>query len=225
VATVASAALVGCTTLALAQGAPKVGQTGAGGMSHGQSLEQQNKGAVGGALKGEGNSPVNPGGKTLGQSGKEPKTLRQSGAQPNNGADRGAQQLGQGRPAQDQEKANPQRGAGEEHGKAGVNTTEQHTGQATSHGQGSSRASVQLSQVQRSKIWAAIGKGHAAHAADVKFSVTVGAMVPRSVHVEVLPENIVEIVPQYEGFDYIVVGDQILIVDPDTMEIVAIVPA
>jgi hypothetical protein len=33
----------------------------------------------------------------------------------------------------------------------------------------------------------------------------------------------VEIVPQYEGFDYIVVGDQILIVDPDSLAIVAII--
>jgi hypothetical protein len=34
---------------------------------------------------------------------------------------------------------------------------------------------------------------------------------------------VVQIVPQYEGFDYIVVGSQILIVDPDSMEIVAVI--
>jgi hypothetical protein len=49
--------------------------------------------------------------------------------------------------------------------------------------------------------------------------------VPRDVHVVVLPEDVVEIVPQYQGFDYVIVGDNILIIDPDTMEIVDIIPA
>jgi hypothetical protein len=49
--------------------------------------------------------------------------------------------------------------------------------------------------------------------------------VPRSVHVVVVPEDVVEIVPQYEGYDYIVVGEQVLIVDPNTMEIVAVIDA
>jgi hypothetical protein len=33
----------------------------------------------------------------------------------------------------------------------------------------------------------------------------------------------VQVVPQYEGYDYIVVRDQILIVDPDDMQIVAVI--
>ena len=37
-------------------------------------------------------------------------------------------------------------------------------------------------------------------------------------------QDVVEIVPQYEGFDYVVVGDEILIIDPDSLEIVAIIP-
>jgi hypothetical protein len=32
-------------------------------------------------------------------------------------------------------------------------------------------------------------------------------------------------VPQYRGFDYVMVGDQILIIDPATYEIVAVVEA
>jgi hypothetical protein len=47
--------------------------------------------------------------------------------------------------------------------------------------------------------------------------------VPSDVHVAVVPEDVVEIVPQYQGFDYVVVGEQILIIDPDDMEIVAII--
>ena len=40
-----------------------------------------------------------------------------------------------------------------------------------------------------------------------------------------LPETIVDIVPEYRGFDYIVVRDELVIIDPDTLEIVAILPA
>jgi hypothetical protein len=57
------------------------------------------------------------------------------------------------------------------------------------------------------------------------FDITAGARVPRDVHVAVLPEDIVSIVPEYRGFDYILVGDSILIVDPVTLEIVAVIPA
>jgi hypothetical protein len=32
-------------------------------------------------------------------------------------------------------------------------------------------------------------------------------------------------VPEYRGFEYVVVGDQLLIIDPNTLEIVAILPA
>jgi hypothetical protein len=59
----------------------------------------------------------------------------------------------------------------------------------------------------------------------VNFNIAIGVAVPRNVHVEVLPEDVVEIVPQYEGFEYVMVGDQILIIDPDSLEIVAIIQA
>ena len=51
------------------------------------------------------------------------------------------------------------------------------------------------------------------------------ARVPRDVHIAVLPEDIVSVVPEYRGFDYVLVGDSILIVDPVTLEIVAVIPA
>ena len=54
---------------------------------------------------------------------------------------------------------------------------------------------------------------------------SVGTRIPRDVHITVLPRDVVEVVPQYEGFDYVVVEDQILIVDPDTLEIVAVISA
>ena len=60
---------------------------------------------------------------------------------------------------------------------------------------------------------------------NVQFSISVGEAVPRSVHFYRLPARIVRDVPQYRGYDYIMVNDDILIVDPRTHRIVAVVPA
>jgi len=211
-ATVAVAAVVGFTTLAVAQNSQKEGETGKAPIQP-QGAQQPQKGAPGGATK-PGATQTSPGKSTLGQ----------SGGQADQGAHRDTKErLGQDRPAGEQ---NGKLGADEEHGKTGAKADEKRTGQSSTQTGGSRGASVQLSQDQRTKITAVIGKGHAAHVANnVKFNVTVGAMVPRDIHVEVLPTDIVEIVPQYEGFDYVVVGDEILIIDPDTMEIVAVIPA
>jgi hypothetical protein len=95
-----------------------------------------------------------------------------------------------------------------------------------SSGKRGSGGNVQLSEAQRTRIHAVIGKSSAARiTTNVNFNIAVGSAVPRSVHVEVLPEDVVEIVPQYEGFEYVMVGDQILIIDPDSLEIVAIIQA
>jgi hypothetical protein len=201
----AAAALLS-VSFAAAQTPPKEEQ--------GKSLEQQQKGAIGGALKTQG-SQTAPSAKTPGQPGAE----RAQGAKPE---PEERERMGQGRP---EEGKPPQRGAQEERQRGAQE--ERTLGQSTekSHGPPAGAASVQLSQDQRSRITGVIGRGHGPRVANVNFSVSVGAAVPRDVHVEVLPAAIVEIVPEYRGFDYVVVGDQILIIDPNSMEIVAIIPA
>jgi len=51
------------------------------------------------------------------------------------------------------------------------------------------------------------------------------AAVPRSVRVYTLPPEIVEVVPEYRGYDYVLVGEDIVIIDPESHEIVAVIPA
>jgi hypothetical protein len=60
---------------------------------------------------------------------------------------------------------------------------------------------------------------------DVHFSVTIGEAVPRTVHLNRLSPRIIEYAPEYRGYAYILVGDDILIVDPRTLRIVAVIPA
>jgi hypothetical protein len=57
------------------------------------------------------------------------------------------------------------------------------------------------------------------------FALRVGTAVPRSVQVYDVPEDIVVVVPQYRGLKYIFVRDEVVFLDPDTLEIVAIMPA
>ncbi len=58
---------------------------------------------------------------------------------------------------------------------------------------------------------------------NVNFSVSVGVNVPSTVSVRQLPASIVEIVPEYRGYDYVVVRDEIVIVEPRTRKIVTVV--
>jgi hypothetical protein len=61
--------------------------------------------------------------------------------------------------------------------------------------------------------------------ANVPFSTKVGEAIPGTVHLYVLPVSIMEYAPQYRGYEYILVGDEILIVDPRTLRIVAVIDA
>ncbi len=60
---------------------------------------------------------------------------------------------------------------------------------------------------------------------DVRFSVTIGEAIPRTVHLNRLPPRILKYAPQYRRYEYILVGDDILIVDPRTLRIVAVIAA
>jgi uncharacterized protein DUF1236 len=119
--------------------------------------------------------------------------------------------------AQDQRGTTTERNATEQNGRSGVNVGER----------GERGGSVQLSEDQRSRIKTVIGTGRGPRLSrsSVNFDVSVGTRIPRSVHFVTLPSEIVQIVPQYRGFDYFLVEDEIVIVDPDTLEIVAIIPA
>jgi hypothetical protein len=46
--------------------------------------------------------------------------------------------------------------------------------------------------------------------------------VPRTVRIAAVPQTIIEILPTCRGYEYFMVDDQILIVDPRSMEIVAV---
>jgi hypothetical protein len=92
----------------------------------------------------------------------------------------------------------------------------------------SSQTNVQLSSEQRTKIHETVIKQSNAPRIsrnEINFSLSVGTVIPRSVHVATLPPAVVEIHPQWRGYEYVLVGDEIVILEPSSLRIVAIITA
>jgi Protein of unknown function (DUF1236) len=90
--------------------------------------------------------------------------------------------------------------------------------------------SVSLNSEQRTRIRETIlHDRRAPRASHVDFNVRVGSRIPRNrlrfVELLPLPQTIVDIEPVWQGYLYFLVGDEIVVVDPDTYEIVAVLPA
>jgi hypothetical protein len=100
-------------------------------------------------------------------------------------------------------------------GAAGQDTTT--TGQAGAAGK--------LSTEQRTQITSAIKETRVQPVTNVNFSISVGTKVPREVTFHTLPERVVTIYPEWRRYKYILVKEQIVIVDPNTYEIVAVLEA
>jgi hypothetical protein len=88
-----------------------------------------------------------------------------------------------------------------------------------------SGAPAALSTEQHAKFRDALRGEKSERLTDVHFSTTVGEIIPGTVHLYALPGSVAEYAPQYRDYEYIQVGDEILIVNPRTMRIVAVIAA
>jgi hypothetical protein len=93
----------------------------------------------------------------------------------------------------------------------------------TTTGQGAA-GSAKLTPEQRTKISSVI-KSQKVESVRLNVSVSVGTRIPADVRLHSLPQEVIVIYPEWRGYDYILVGDQIVIVNPRTHEIVAIIEA
>lgn len=97
-------------------------------------------------------------------------------------------------------------------------------GQGTT-GQGAAGTSANLTSEQRTKISTTIRQTNVRPVTNVKFNVAVGTVVPRNIPIHTLPPTIVEMYPDWRGYSFVLVGDEIIIIDPATHEIVAVIDA
>jgi hypothetical protein len=90
---------------------------------------------------------------------------------------------------------------------------------------GQAGAGAKLSTEQRTKITTVIRDQRIAPVNNVNFSISIGTRVPREVSFHPLPASVVTIYPEWRGYEFFLVRDQIIVVDPRTLEIVAVLEA
>ena len=195
----AAVALLAGTVLAVAQGrqTPSAGPT-----AQPQATSPQDQGA-----REEG-----------GRQGEEHRSgPAQSGPERRSGQAQQGQEHRSGEAQEGQERRSGQRQEGQE----------RRSGQAEQgRGDRGGSNSASLSTDQRTKIRETVlHASNAPRVAHVDFKVDVGIVVPKTVHVVAVPETVVEIHPAWRGFLYFIVGDQIVIVEPASLKIVAVIAA
>jgi hypothetical protein len=220
ISTTAALALLAGTSIAFAQSGGSSGGSSPSGGGAGGAQQQQGGGAAG-----------QDGGQQPGRSGTDTQSPRRSGqqGQQQQGQQQGQPQQGQQRqgqqaPQQSRDGARGDRAGGNERNgeRNGERTGGNDRNRETT---GSGHSSVTINTEQRSKIREHRTQFNAGRVDTVNFAISVGTAVPRSVRVHTLPTSIVEIVPEYRGYSYILVGEEILIIDPETLRIVAVIDA
>ncbi len=224
------------------RGGNKAETTGQGASERGQKMGQENKN--GQKMGQESKTPNHK--STTGQAPSEPKSGQATERQNQKmGTERQNQKTGQELKNQEKSPNNkattgqapsqqttPRSGANEQNRMNGGQTNERSGATENRSGTSSSTSSstsgsVNLSSEQRTKIHSIIvGERSAPRVAHADFDVRVGTVVPRGkVKFAPLPSTIVEIEPSWRGYEYFLVGDEIVVVDPATLRIVAVVPA
>lgn len=101
-------------------------------------------------------------------------------------------------------------------GTNGTNQASQNTNQRNS-------ASAKLNQNDRSKVISTLRSDTRGSRENVNVSLNIGERLPPRIHARPLPRTIVDIMPEYRGYDYVIVQDRVDIIDPRTHEVVDIV--
>jgi hypothetical protein len=233
-ATTAAVALAAGMSIAAAQGTGGTpgasGGTGAGGAGHGQMQKQGGTEKSGRASEGRGGSEKSE--RTGQKAGEKNEHMGQKAGEKNERTGQKSEQknerMGQ-KAGEKNERTGQKAGEKNEHMGQKAGEKNERTGVTEHGGAGSERItqakSVHLSSDQRDRVKTIVTRNRSARVDRVDFDVRVGVRVPHTVHIVTLPEEIVRIVPQYRGFDYVIVRNEILIIDPDTYEIVAVLPA
>jgi hypothetical protein len=99
--------------------------------------------------------------------------------------------------------------------------TDRSATEPTTTGQGAAAGSMKLSTEQRTKITSII-KQQKVEPTHLNVSISVGTRIPNSVRFHPLPMEVVNVYPEWRGYDYVLVEEQIVVVDPRTHEIVAV---
>jgi uncharacterized protein DUF1236 len=76
---------------------------------------------------------------------------------------------------------------------------------------------------QKQTIYASISSQKQKETAPPDFRAAVGAVVPQSVQLQPLPKTILDLVPDLKNYEYAMVANQVLLVDPKNKQVVEII--
>lgn len=108
---------------------------------------------------------------------------------------------------------------------AGASTSEETNESAQPHTSNETTASIDITTEQRTEIHNVIERSDA-KPVDIDIDVNIGTVVPRSVELHPLPPRIIEIVPTYRSYRYILLANgTILIIEPASLKIVYVIAA
>ena len=109
---------------------------------------------------------------------------------------------------------------------SGTTVSEQRNGRNGLQGLQGNASHVTLNDEQRTKIRQTVISAHGApRVSHVDFDLAVGTVVPRGrIHFVPVPRLLVDIEPAWRGYDYFIYEDELVIIDPRTMTIIAVVP-
>ena len=130
-------------------------------------------------------------------------------------------------PQQEGQKATPQRegqkAAPQQEGQKAAPQREGATREGRTGGAGAELSTEQRTEVRQTILQS--GNVPRVSRSEVNINISVGTVVPRSVRLVSIPERIVTIRPAWRGFLYFVVEDEIIVVEPGSLKIVAVISA
>jgi uncharacterized protein DUF1236 len=194
------------------------------GQQGGQAKQENQQGSKGGqAQEGSQKGPQSGQAQEGSQKGPQGGQAQQGNQQsPKAGQAQQGNQQGSGGQAQQQGSQPSQQGQTTQQGAQPSPQPQQQGSQNPPTGQ--ARGTVSLNQQQQTRVAAVISKEKIRPLTKVDFSLSIGTRVPDTVLISTVPDAVIEIVPQYRGYGYFVTNDQIVIVEPNTKEIVTLLP-
>jgi hypothetical protein len=197
---------------------------------------QKQIGAQNGQHETTGQAPSSARDQTNDKSGPGQNSAAQSGEHNRNGAQAqqrnepnqgGENQRNRNTARQPQHENQGNRNAAQEpqNGNQGNRNAAQQPEQRTGENSGQNRGNMNLSSEQRTKIRETmLNARDVPRVNNVSFALNVGAAVPSNVRIVEVPETLIELHPEWRGYSYFVVRDEVVIVDSGR-HVVAMVPA
>jgi hypothetical protein len=82
---------------------------------------------------------------------------------------------------------------------------------------------LKLTTAQKQTIYTSISNQKQKETAPPTFRAALGAVVPSSVELQALPKTIVELIPELKDYEYAMVANQVLLVDPKNKQVIEII--